>query len=172
VGQDSLIRLFGGKGGDVKTLMDLAGKQKPLLDLTDQQIKSYQDLDINVRLVSGELKTWAERLSAETIPSYETLRGVARPFEGGVDKSVRVKLWEEQHAGDRPNPLIDVIERGLGARTDPEAYRNRFRVHLPVNNPPLNSTIDGGAAINERPDDSGIFGGVTRVGIFTPRSRS
>jgi hypothetical protein len=40
-------------------------------------------------------------------------------------------------------------------------------LHSPVNNPPLESTIYGSAAVGE--SDGGVFGGMTRVGIFTPK---
>ena len=172
--QDDLIRLFSGKPEDVKSLMDLSKAKTPGLDVPEGQVKSYDDLVTATDLAGGALKTLGEDILSVQVPRWKGLADVI----GGSAETMKTQGWLRQtpiDIWDLPNrPTFTgaappgYLPGGLGAKLTGPGRVPTGTLHSPLNNPPLESSIYGGAAVGES-DSPGVMGGFTRVGIFTPK---
>jgi hypothetical protein len=149
-----------------KKLIDAAPEIDKFIDDVTTVGKELADLSVVAIKFATDVNYWLNKIEDFSLaPGKYLWKGDVTPATGAMEGIPEGGMDFRTKPETKPIPDIPIppsLTDGPKGKLRPVP-----RIHSPVNNPPLNSTIDGGAAINERPDD--IFGGVTRVGIFTPK---
>ena len=115
---EDLMRLATGDQKDVNDLLKRAQKEAKSMDLSQDQIKNYQDLYTETSLATQELKTFGEIIQNNTIPFFkgldDTIMDTTKHLESGhslqdyvAGAKNRVSVedktmldWFKQHFGD------------------------------------------------------------------------
>jgi hypothetical protein len=139
------------------------------LESTDAQMKALTDLTATFNLAGTAIQTHFMNKLAELAPAIDSFikNQLHMVFEGPEAKPItKENLGKESIWKDLFGP-----ESSVGKLlSDPHIWGPPAKeptFHEPRNNPPLESSIQDSAAIAE--SDGGVFGGMTRVGIFTPK---
>jgi hypothetical protein len=107
---ESLIRLYRGDQKDVNDLLRKAQKAAPGLNITDDQIKRFDDLTTDVTLLGDKFKTLEEDAMTPLISSFENTVSVI----GGVDTELgKFKDWLDKLMGLTTDSNPDIPAPGV-----------------------------------------------------------
>jgi hypothetical protein len=116
---DELIRMYGAKTGDLKGMKDWAQGHKDALNLTKDQIETYQNLDTYLNTYADETKTLAEKAIPDAITAFEKVKGFFTTPHLGPD--------------GKPEYLDDLTAKSQKDFTDAlKDFTDWWRSHFPI----------------------------------------
>lgn len=164
-------RLIGMSGQETKEAAEAVEANAKYLETTQEQQKALTNLSTTLNLASSEIQTHFINKLADIAPAIDNfIKNQMNKINEGPEAAPGLKPggifnsenwgWGGPILGGKPAAPT------TGPRPDGK-LRPVPRLHSPLNNPPLESNIQGSGAVDE--GNGGVIGGVTRVSIFSPK---
>lgn len=164
-------RLIGMSGQETKEAAEAVEANAKYLETTQEQQKALTNLSTTLNLASSEIQTHFINKLADIAPAIDNfIKNQMNKINEGPEAAPGLKPggifnsdnwgWGGPILGGKPAAPT------TGPRPDGK-LRPVPRLHSPLNNPPLESNIQGSGAVEE--GNGGVLGGVTRVSIFSPK---
>jgi hypothetical protein len=173
-GEQTLNILQGTSTEETRQAAEAMAVNAKYLESTQEQQEALTKLSATLNLASSEIQTHFINKLADIAPAIDNF------IKNQMNK---INEGPEAAPGLKPGGIFNPDNWGWGgpilggtpvAPPNPKARASGStksggspRVHSPVNNPPLESNIQGGGAVEE--GNGNILGGVTRVSIFSPK---
>jgi hypothetical protein len=141
------------------------------LESSQEQLKALTGLTATLNLASSEIQTHFINKLADIAPAIDNfIKNQMNKINTGPEAAPGLKPggifnsdnwgWGGPILGGKPSTLPTGPQPNGKLRKVPN-------LHSPLNNPPLESSIQGSAAVGE--SDGEVSGGLTRVSIFSPK---
>jgi tail lysozyme len=170
---------------EVRQRVEAAEADAKDLDLTEKQVVALTNLNIALNKAGADIQNimirnlatmapymekfsnWITDFVVNTIP-HEPAGLIKKDAKSGISDFiipfVKMNQWIDNLFGGNDNGKTAPAVPSTGVDGKLRKVPN---LHSPLNNPPLESNVQGSGAIDE--GGGGVLGGVTRVSIFSPK---